>query len=116
MMHRHRPRVLIAGADQSTAWMLKLTLRDEGFDVVAVEGSPAVPTPIEEEIDILLVDLESWAPFGETQPPYLRHVGVPVVVLTGDHPRQVCRLVGADAAVGKPFDPSRLARVMRQLV
>jgi two-component system, OmpR family, KDP operon response regulator KdpE len=120
-----RPRILVCDDEPQILRALRITLRNEGFDVVATAGAAealdaaALQPPDAAVLDLLLPDgdgieitrrLREWS-------------AVPIIVLSavGEEDQKVRALdAGADDYVTKPFSPreliARLHAVMRRAV
>lgn len=65
----NKDRVLIIGAQQSLTRLLKLTLPDEGFDVICHERPGDVRADRnDEDVDIIVVDFEAQSPRPDPAP------------------------------------------------
>jgi two-component system KDP operon response regulator KdpE len=114
----HRPRILVCDDEPQILRALRITLRNEGFDVVATAtaaealDAAALQAPEAAILDLLLPDgngieitrrLREWS-------------GVPIIVLSavGEEEQKVRALeAGADDYVTKPFSPRELVARLR---
>lgn len=119
----NKDRVLIIGAQQSLTRLLKLTLPDEGFDVICHERPGDVRADRnDEDVDIIVVDFEAQSPRPDPAPicgalaQNQNGEHIPIVAISDEDPRRTRRIIPVDAALQTPFDVSDLARVMRSLL
>lgn len=114
------PTVLVVDDDPALTRMLRLTLRDGGFDVcTAANGALALDQiSIEQMPDAIVLDLEMPVMDGRSFYRALRKLGieVPVLVLSAYGARSAQRELGANAYLNKPFDPEELVSQVRELV
>ena len=117
-MSTPRPRILVCDDEPQILRALRITLRNEGFDVVAAAGAAealdaaALQAPDAAILDLLLPDgdgiemtrrLREWS-------------GLPIIVLSavGEEEQKVRALeAGADDYVTKPFSPRELVARLR---
>ena len=108
-----RPRILVCDDEPQILRALRITLRNEGFDVVATAGAvealdaAALQPPDAAILDLLLPDGD-----GISMTRSLREwSGLPIIVLSavGEEEQKVRALeAGADDYVTKPFSPREL--------
>lgn len=114
------PTVLVVDDDAALTRMLRLTLRDGGFDVTtAANGALALDQIDAEHLpDAIVLDLEMPVMDGRSFYRELRERGfeVPVLVLSAYGARVAQRELGANAYLNKPFDPEDLITEVRELV
>ncbi|MBF6599187.1 MAG: response regulator [Dehalococcoidia bacterium] len=98
--------VLVVDDDPAVVRLLKMTLRQSGFDVAtAYNGAEALDSVMRHEPEAIVLDIEMPVMDGRTFFHELRgrHYDVPVLILSADNARGVQRELGAQASVGKPF-------------
>jgi CheY-like chemotaxis protein len=114
------PLVLVVEDDTDTRDLIAEVLREDGYRVVvAAHGRDALIAVHELDVppSIILLDLmmpvmNGWQFLEErTHDPAL--ATVPVLVLSADPSRQLASQQGVVAVIGKPFDLSRLLRMVR---
>ncbi len=115
------PKILVADDEQNIVRLLRLYLRNEGFDVVAAaDGRQALDRFGQEAPDLVLLDLMMPELSGlEVCTEIRKHSDVPVIILTArsdDVDKIVGLEMGADDYVTKPFNPREVvARVKAAL-
>lgn len=115
------PKILVADDEQNIVRLLRLYLRNEGFDVVAAaDGRQALDRFAQEAPDLVLLDLMMPELSGlEVCTEIRKHSDVPVIMLTArsdDVDKIVGLEMGADDYVTKPFNPREVvARVKASL-
>jgi DNA-binding response OmpR family regulator len=115
------PKILVADDEQNIVRLLRLYLRNEGFDVVAAaDGRQALDRFGQEAPDLVLLDLMMPELSGlEVCTEIRKHSDVPVIMLTArsdDVDKIVGLEMGADDYVTKPFNPREVvARVKAAL-
>lgn len=114
------PTVLVIDDDAAITRMLRLTLRDGGFEVTtAANGALALEQITDEHMpDAIVLDLEMPVMDGRSFYRALRSRGidVPVLVLSAYGARTAQRELGANAYLNKPFNPEELVSQVRDLV
>ncbi len=114
------PTVLVIDDDAALTRMLRLTLRDGGFEVsTAANGALALDQIDDEHLpDAIVLDLEMPVMDGRSFYRALRERGidVPVLVLSAYGARGAQRELGANAYLNKPFDPEALVSEVRELI
>jgi CheY-like chemotaxis protein len=111
--------VLVVDDDPAVVRLLKMTLRESGFDVTAARnGAEALEEVRRHEPQAILLDIEMPVMDGRTFFRELRgrHVDVPVLILSANNPRAVQRELGAQGYVGKPFDADDLVDAVTRLI
>ena len=115
------PKILIVDDDQNIVRLLRLYLRNEGYDVVsAADGRQALDRFGQETPDLVLLDLMMPQLSGlEVCTEIRKHSEVPVIMLTArseDIDKIVGLEMGADDYITKPFNPREVvARVKAAL-
>jgi two-component system response regulator PrrA len=112
------PNVLIIDDDTALVRMLRLTLRDGGFDVAsASNGREALESVSEHEPDVIVLDLQMPVMDGRTFFHELRSRGfdVPVLILSANDGRRAQRELNAEGYLDKPFSPDVLVREVARL-
>jgi DNA-binding response OmpR family regulator len=115
------PKILVADDEQNIVRLLRLYLRNEGFEVIAAaDGRQAVERFGQESPDLVLLDLMMPHMSGfEVCTEIRKKSDVPVIMLTArseDVDKIVGLEMGADDYVTKPFNPREVvARVKAAL-
>jgi CheY-like chemotaxis protein len=113
------PRVLIVDDDAALTRLLRLTLREGGFDVAAAgNGLEGLERVEEREPDVIVLDMQMPVMDGRKFYEELRSRGVdtPVLVLSAYNARAEQRDIHANAYMNKPFDPDELVSAVNDLV
>jgi two-component system phosphate regulon response regulator PhoB len=117
-----RPFVLIVDDDDVIRSLLRLTLPDEGYDLVeAQDGGQALQITEARQPALVLLD---WRMPGLSGADVLtalkqRHPDVPVIVLTAEPEAKVrtqAESLGADVFMAKPFSPLQLLATVERLL
>jgi CheY-like chemotaxis protein len=117
-----RPFVLIVDDDDVIRSLLRMTLPEEGYDLVeAGDGDRALEISATAEPALVLLD---WRMPGLSGADVLgalkeRHPKVPVIVLTAEPEAKVrtqAEALGADLFVTKPFSPMQLLGAVEGLL
>ena len=114
------PVVLVVEDDTDTRDLIAEVLREDGYQVLvashgrdalgAVQSLHAPPSII--LLDLMMPIMNGWQFLDErTHDPAL--ATVPVLVLSADPMRQLAAQQGVVAVLGKPFDLTRLLRLVR---
>jgi two-component system, chemotaxis family, chemotaxis protein CheY len=114
------PLVLVVEDDTDTRDLIAEVLREDGYQVVvaahgrealvAVHSLASPPSII--LLDLMMPVMNGWQFLEErTHDPSL--ATVPVLVLSADPTRRLAAQQGVVAVIGKPFDLSRLLRLVR---
>lgn len=117
-----RPFVLIVDDDEVIRSLLRMTLPDEGFDLVeAKDGNQALQLTDGRAPALVLLDWKMPGFSGEEVLTELkrRHPDAPVIVLTaepGAELRTEAESLGADVFMTKPFSPLQLLATVERLL
>jgi DNA-binding response OmpR family regulator len=117
-----RPFVLIVDDDEVIRSLLRMTLPDEGFDLVeAQDGDQALQLTDGRAPALVLLDWKMPGFSGAEVLPELkrRHPDCPVIVLTAEPQPELKRLaesLGADVFMTKPFSPLQLLATVERLL
>jgi CheY-like chemotaxis protein len=115
-------RLLIVDDDESIRRLLRLTLPNEGFEIVeARDGSEALDRAFDDAPDLVVLD---WRMPNRSGEEVLRellklHPGLPVIVLTAEQEtreRETATALGARAFLTKPFSPLQLIAAVESLL
>jgi two-component system, OmpR family, response regulator VanR len=118
----NRPFVLIVDDDEVIRSLLRLTLPDEGHDLVEAEdGDQALQIIAARQPSLVLLDWRMPGTSGEGVLSALKQTypEVPVIVLTAEPEAKVRTLaesLGADVFVAKPFSPLQLLGSVERLL
>ena len=118
----NRPFVLIVDDDEVIRSLLRLTLPDEGYDLVEAEdGDQALQIIAARQPSLVLLDWRMPGTSGEGVLSALKQTypEVPVIVLTAEPEAKVRTLaesLGADVFVAKPFSPLQLLGSVERLL
>jgi two-component system chemotaxis response regulator CheY len=110
-------KVLVVDDESNMRFLLRMVFESEGFEVVeAHHGAAALERVKEEEPDLVVTDLMMPVMNGRQLVERLRAdaetAGIPILVLSANANAEV---VGADAALRKPFDVDALLDAARSL-
>lgn len=117
-----RPFVLIVDDDEVIRSLLRMTLPEEGFDLVeARDGEEALQLTDARAPALVLLDWRMPGLSGAEVLPELkrRHPDAPVIVLTAEpetQHRQTAESLGADVFITKPFSPLQLLATVERLL
>jgi len=117
-----RPFVLIVDDDEVIRSLLRMTLPEEGFDLVeARDGEEALQLTDARAPALVLLDWRMPGLSGAEVLPELkrRHPDTPVIVLTAEletQHRQTAESLGADVFITKPFSPLQLLATVERLL
>jgi CheY-like chemotaxis protein len=117
-----RPFVLIVDDDEVIRSLLRLTLPDEGYDLVEAEdGDQALQIIAARQPSLVLLDWRMPGTSGEGVLTALKQTypDLPVIVLTAEPEAKVRTLaesLGADVFVAKPFSPLQLLGSVERLL
>jgi DNA-binding response OmpR family regulator len=117
-----RPFVLIVDDDEVIRSLLRLTLPDEGYDLVEAEdGDQALQISDANRPTLVLLDWRMPRLSGADVLGALkeRHPDVPVIVLTAEPEAKVrthAEALGADVFMTKPFSPLQLLATVERLL
>jgi CheY-like chemotaxis protein len=112
-------RVLIVDDDASILRMLRVVFRGDGFDVkTATNGREALDAINGFNPGAIVLDLEMPVMDGREFFRQLRGRGdgTPVLILSAYGAERARAELGANAFVGKPFEPDELVRAVQQLI
>jgi CheY-like chemotaxis protein len=114
---RPRHRVLVIEDDPELLELYRLSLSDEGYEVVATADPEEGLALARRHPDVLLLDLRLPGIDGRTLLRHFRVSGatrdIPVVVVSGSVPEG--GIPGADAVVRKPFEIGGLVRTIERV-
>jgi DNA-binding response OmpR family regulator len=116
-------RVLVVDDDEVIRQLIAVNLTLEGFDVVtAVDGQDcldkvAAINPDVITLDVMMPRLDGWVTAMELRKnPQTSQVKVVLITARAqEDDRSLGRQIGVDAYLTKPFDPSEMIRVVREL-
>lgn len=111
--------VLIVDDDPAISKMMRLNLVSEGFGVrTAIHGADGLTSVAEHEPDVIVLDLQMPVMDGRTFFRELRARGcdIPVIVLSAYGADSARLELGAEASMGKPFDPMDLVTTIRRVI
>jgi len=113
-------KVLVVEDDADLAMLVALVLRAEGFTVeLADNGKVALERLERGPADLIVLDMKMPVMNGQEFVRAYRAryaTGVPIIVVTAaENARRRAREVGADAWLGKPFDPDALVALVRRV-
>jgi CheY-like chemotaxis protein len=117
-----RPFVLIVDDDEVIRSLLRMTLPEEGFDLVEAEdGETALQLTNGPAPALVLLDWKMPGRSGAEVLPELkrRHPDTPVIVLTAEPEsahRKLAESLGADVFMTKPFSPLQLLSTVERLL
>lgn len=119
MIGKQAKKVLVIEDDEDLVSLVSLLLQEDGFAVeIAANGREALDSLARQLPDVILLDMKMPIMNG---PEFARELEVryghqaPIIVLTAaaDAHRRAAE-VGADAWLGKPFDPEVLLSTVRR--
>jgi DNA-binding response OmpR family regulator len=96
---------------------MRILLASSGYDVsTAEDGAEALSLAEEGSFDVILLDLEMPAMSGRDFFRTLRERGdkTPIVIISAFGAEAGRLELGAEGAIGKPFDPSGLPQVLER--
>ncbi len=116
-------RVLIVDDDEGTRAYVRASLETEKFDVIEAASAREGLDALEQEddapdlilLDVMMPGMDGWEMLRRVQE---RHGTIPVVMFSGkvDAAVSAVEKQGAQAFVGKPFDPAKLLESTKQLL
>lgn len=114
------PSVMVVEDDDDTRDLIVEVLRDDGYEVFAAPNGRDALTAVRNLgappalilLDLMMPVMNGWQ-FLDERTRDAALAAVPVVVLSADPTRQVASSHGVVAVIGKPFDLSRLLRLVR---
>jgi DNA-binding response OmpR family regulator len=110
--------VLVVDDDAALLRLLRVSLRDSGFDVrTAMNGEEALEQVGAQQPEVIVLDLEMPVMDGRAFYREMRARGcsTPVLILSAFDARRAQRELNADAWMNKPFDPDELSRTINKL-
>ncbi|MFT3895753.1 MAG: response regulator [Anaerolineales bacterium] len=112
-------KVLLAEDDPTMVSLLKVLLKMEGFDVVALSSDANVPdSVVSEKPDVLFMDVHIGQQNGMDIMKLIRKnpetSGLRVVMTSGLNVKDECLRCGANHFLLKPFMPDDLISVLKQ--
>ncbi|HLX47816.1 MAG TPA: response regulator [Streptosporangiaceae bacterium] len=116
-------RVLVVDDDEVIRQLIAVNLTLEGFDVAtAVDGQDCLDkvTAIDPDVitlDVMMPRLDGWVTAMELRKnPETSHVKVVLITARAQEDDRARGLqIGVDAYLTKPFDPSEMIRIVREL-
>lgn len=119
---QNKRSIFVVDDEAEARKLLKILLEDEGYDVtLAVDGDDAVAQLEKRSFDLLLLDIKMPHLSGFDVLMFVRdnHPGTKVVMLTGYAElanAMESRMLGADAFIGKPYDPNEVLMEIEKLL
>lgn len=113
------PTVLVMDDDPALLRVVRLVLSSDGFSVdTAADGIAGLERFEAQPPAAIVLDLQMPRMDGRAFFRELRSRGhkTPVLILSAYGAEEACRELGADGAIGKPFDPDHLSNAVRRLV
>lgn len=122
-MTRAQGRVLVVDDDEVIRQLIAVNLTLEGFEVeTAVDGQDCLDRVGDARPDVITLDvmmprLDGWVTAHRLRDgPETRHIRVVLITARAqEDDRRRGHEIGVDAYLTKPFDPSELIRVVREL-
>jgi len=114
--------ILIVDDEREARNLLKILLEDQGYEAtLAVDGDDAVAQLEKRSFDLLLLDIKMPYMSGFEVLKFVRerHPHTKVVMLTGYAElanAMESRMLGADAFIGKPYDPNEVLMEVERLL
>ena len=111
--------VLIVDDDPALSRMVRLNLLSEGFRVrMAIHGADGLDSVANHEPDVIVLDLQMPVMDGRRFFRELRALGcaAPVIVVSAYGAESARLELGAEASIGKPFDPIALISAIRRVL
>jgi CheY-like chemotaxis protein len=112
-------RILVLDDDEILLRLLSIILRSSDYEVeTAPEGRTGLEALQEHKPDLIILDLSMPGMDGRTfyRAARLKGYEGPVLLCSASNVEAAKRELGADAALGKPFDPDDLLSVVDELV
>jgi two-component system phosphate regulon response regulator PhoB len=115
------PKILIVDDDRMTTRLLQTLLELDGFEVVMASRGAEVPVLVREQTpDLMLIDYHLSDMKGVEVVTRLRaeqqFARLPIVMTSGLDVQEEAQTAGANRFLVKPFEPSRLLAVFRELL
>jgi two-component system, chemotaxis family, chemotaxis protein CheY len=117
-------RILTVDDSHSMRALLKMTLCNNGYEVIEAEDGVAALDWLERnEVDLIITDinmprLDGFGLIERLRGEQRRHVDRPILVLTtesSEEKKARARLAGATGWIVKPFDPEKLVAAVRRV-
>ncbi len=110
-------RILVVDDDLAILRMIERVLESEGWAVAAASSAERALELIDHEFDVVVLDLQMPQMDGAALYALLRSRSytMPVLVLSAFGAARAASEVGADAAMGKPFDIDEFVERVRSL-
>jgi DNA-binding response OmpR family regulator len=110
-------RVLVIDDDPAVLRMLRLAMSSAEMEVVTAIGGQAALDSLGPGYDAIVLDLQMPVIDGRTFYREMRALGydIPVIILSAYGAETARRELGAEAALGKPFDPDVLLDTVRDV-
>jgi len=115
-----KPKILVVDDDLPILLLMKNVLKEFGFETLtASSGTAALEIARKEPVDLILLDMKMPGMSGEEALRALRDEPLtretPIVILSGDPVGTAeLQVVGADAALQKPFDLNDLVTTIKR--
>lgn len=112
-------KVLVVDDDPAVRRLCRLVFLSEGIDVrLAEDGIEGLQAVREECPDVVVLDLAMPRLDGRGFVERLRHLDdrPPVLLLSAHVSDRLCREIGAEDCLSKPFDPDQLVWKIEQLI
>jgi len=111
--------VLVVDDEPPILRLMSVVLESEGFDVIATQDSQRALSLLNENTipDLVVLDLNMPGIDGRSFFRTARQMGFsgPIVICSAYGAEAAQRELGADAAIGKPFDPAELVDVIKEI-
>ena len=116
-----KPKVLLAEDDVTMVALLKILLKMEDFDVVALQADADVLASARiEKPDVLLLDLHLANQNGLDILDQIRGAqdvcDLPIIISSGSNSKEECLRHGANGFVLKPYMPDELITALKQTI
>jgi DNA-binding response OmpR family regulator len=115
------PKILIVEDDQAMTHLLEKLLSLDGFESIATPRPEAVLSTLRQAkpnlvvMDLHLGQVNTLDILGELRSdPELK--STPVIVVSGLDAEEDCQRAGADVFMLKPYSPSKLLEIIKQLI
>ncbi|MEU8763022.1 response regulator [Streptomyces sp. NPDC048659] len=116
-------RVLVVDDNRVIRQLIRVNLELEGFEVVtAADGAECLDVvhqvcPDVVTLDVVMPRLDGLRTAARLRSdPRTSHLPVAIISAGTEYDREGCGISGVDAFLAKPFEPSELVRVVRQLM
>lgn len=116
-----KSKILLAEDDVTMVALLKILLKMEDFDVVALQADADVLAAArEEKPDLLLLDLHLGSQSGMEILDQIRGAqdmrDLPIIISSGSNSKELCLEHGANGFVLKPYMPDELITLLKQTI